>query len=87
MNICEIGLFHIVFGVYKGTVIIIMIFGENNVFGPKYIDIYEFQGVWGGRTHSTIHFLFIIKKNGKSIKAMTDTKIKFYIILISNLFS
>ena len=25
-----------------------MRFGENNVLCPKYIDIYEFQGVWGG---------------------------------------
>ena len=25
--------------------IITMRFGENNVLGPKYIDIYEFQGV------------------------------------------
>ena len=35
--------------------IIIMRFG-------KYIDIYEFGGVRGGRTYSTVHFLFIIQK-------------------------
>ena len=43
--------------------IIIMRFGEDNVLGPKYIDIYEFRGVQGGRTYSTEHFLFIIQKN------------------------
>ena len=31
MNLCEIELFHIVWGVSKGTRIIIMKFGENNV--------------------------------------------------------
>ena len=41
---------------------IIMRFGENNVFGPKYIDIYEFRGVWGGRTYSTVHFFYYSKK-------------------------
>ena len=40
-----------------------MRFGENNVLGPKYIDIYEFQGVREGRTYSAVHFLFIIQKN------------------------
>ena len=25
-----------------------MRFGENNVFGPKYIDIYQFRGFVGG---------------------------------------
>ena len=39
-----------------------MRFGENNVLCPKYIDIYEFRGVREGRTYSTVHFLFIIKK-------------------------
>ena len=38
-------------------------FGEN-ILGPKYIDIYEFRGVWGERTYSTEHFWFI-KKMGK----------------------
>ena len=41
-----------------------MRFGEN-VLCPKYINVYEFRGVWGGCTYSTIHFLFIIQKNGK----------------------
>ena len=45
-----------------------MRFGEN-VLGPKYTDIYEFQGVQGGRTNSTVDFLFIIKKNRKSTRA------------------
>ena len=47
-----------------------MRFGENNVLCPKYIDIYDFWGVWGGvggRTYSTIHFLFIIKKTEKDL--------------------
>ena len=50
----------------------IMRFGENNVLCPKYIDIYEFRGVWelgGGRTYSTVHFLFIIQKHRKSTRA------------------
>ena len=63
-------------------VIIIMRVGENNVLGPKCIDIYEFRGVWRGRTYSTVHFLFIIKKKQKKYKSMTYTKIKFHIILI-----
>ena len=42
-----------------------MRFGENNVLYSKYIDIYEFKRVWGRHTGSTVHFLFIIKKNGK----------------------
>ena len=49
--------------------IIIMRFGENNVLFPKYINIYEFWGVRGRHTYSTIHFLFIIQKNGKSARA------------------
>ena len=49
--------------------IIIMRFGENNVLCPKYIDIYKFRGVRGGSTYSTVHFLFIIQKNGKSTRA------------------
>ena len=69
MNLCEIGLFHVVWGVSKGTCDIIMKFGKNNVLCPKYIDIYEFWGVWGGRTWPTVHILFIIKKNRKSTRA------------------
>ena len=45
--------------------IIIMRFGEINVLCPKYIEIYEFWEVQGGRTYSTVHFLFIIQKNRK----------------------
>ena len=48
--------------------IIIMRFGENIVLGPKYINIYEFWG-YGRDVHGDAHFLFIIKKNGKSIRA------------------
>ena len=39
-----------------------MRFGKNNVLCPKYIDIYEFWGVQGGRKCSTVHYLFIIEK-------------------------
>ena len=42
-----------------------MRFGENNVLCPIYIDIYEFRGVWGGQTNSSIHFFFIIEKTEK----------------------
>ena len=45
--------------------IIIMRFGENNVLGPKYIDIYEFRGVRGGYTYSTIIFCLLLKKMEK----------------------
>ena len=47
---------------------IIIRFGENNILCPKYVDIYEFWGVWGGRTNSSVQFLFIIQKNGKSTR-------------------
>ena len=42
-----------------------MRFGKNIVWGPKYIDIYEFRGCTeeGGCTWSTVHFLF--KKTDK----------------------
>ena len=63
MNLCEIGLFHTVL---KVPVVIIMRFGENNILCPKYIDIYQFWGVHGRHTWSTVHFLFIIKK--KTVK-------------------
>ena len=49
----------------KVPVIIIIRFGENNVLCPKYINIYEFRGGTGGRTSSTVHNAFIIKKNRK----------------------
>ena len=68
MNLYEIGLFHIVWGVLNLPLIIIMRFGKNYVLCPKYIDIYEFGGVWGC-TYSTVHFLFIIQKNGKTTRA------------------
>ena len=47
--------------------IIIIRFGENNVLGPKYIDIYDvsISGVHGGvGLHGSPYiFLFIIHKN------------------------
>ena len=49
--------------------IIIIRFGKNYVWCPKYIDIYEFRVGTGGTTWSTKHFLFIIQKNGKSTRA------------------
>ena len=49
------------FEVFLKVSMIIMRFVKNNVLCPKYINIYEFWRVrW-----STIHFLFIIKKNEK----------------------
>ena len=44
-----------------------MRFGEN-ILCPKYIDIYEFGGVWRERTWSTVHFLFIIKKKTEKVQ-------------------
>ena len=55
--------------VLKVPMIVIMRFVKNIVLCPKYIDIYEFRRVWVGHTWSNIHFLFIIQKNGKSIRA------------------
>ena len=50
-------------------VIIIMRFGKNYVLCRKYIDIYEFSGIWGG-TYMVHHAFFIYySKNGKSIRA------------------
>ena len=46
-------------------------FGENNVLCPKYTDIYEFRGGYVRDVHgppSTVHFLFIIQKYGKSTR-------------------
>ena len=43
--------------------IIIVRFGENNVFCPKYIDIYEFLGVMGGDIHGPLYnFCLLLKK-------------------------
>ena len=38
--LCDIGLFHIVWGVFKGTRDNYLRFGKN-ILCPKYIDIYE----------------------------------------------
>ena len=55
--------------VLKVPVIIIIRFGEKNVLGTIYIDIYQFGG-WVGEVHSPPHIiLFIIHKNGKIIRA------------------
>ena len=48
--------------------IIIMRFGENNVFGPKYIDICQFQRLAGGWHMVHLNVLFIIYKSGKSTR-------------------
>ena len=67
----------------KVPVIIIIRFGENNVLGTIYIDIYQFLE-WAEEEHGPPHiFLFIIHKNGKIIRAcMTYIKITFYIFFI-----
>ena len=40
-----------------------MRFGENNVLCPKYIYIYEFQGVWGEGLHIPKYiFCLLFKK-------------------------
>ena len=47
-----------------------MRFSENNVSGPKYyMDIYQFQGLAGGRYMVQLNFSFIIHKNEKSTRA------------------
>ena len=81
MNPCEIGLFHIVLVFLKVPVIIIVRFGGNNVLCPKYMNIYEFRGVWGDVYIPPYIFCLLLKKQ-KKYKRMTYTKIKFYIILI-----
>ena len=45
-----------------------MIFGENNVLCPKYINIYEFWGGRGRRTWSTEHILFISQKKPEKVQ-------------------
>ena len=42
-----------------------MRFGKNNVLGPKYIDIYEFWGVWGDIHIPPYIFGLLFKKNEK----------------------
>ena len=66
MNLCEIGLFHTVGVFLKVPMIIIMRFCENNVLGPKYIDIYKFWGFIGGLDSPPYVFIIIIiHKTGK----------------------
>ena len=57
MNLCEMGLFHIVWSVSKGTSDNLMKFNEN-VLCPKYIDIYESRGVWEGMY--TVHLTIFV---------------------------
>ena len=45
--------------------IVIMRFDENNVLCPKYIDIYEFRGVWGGVHCPPYIFCLLFKKTEK----------------------
>ena len=42
-----------------------MRFGENNVLCPKYIDINEFQGVWGDIHGPPYIFCLLFKKTEK----------------------
>ena len=52
----------------KVLMMITMIFGENNVLGPKYIDIMNFGGWqrgWGEEYVVFLNFLFIVHKNKK----------------------
>ena len=62
-----------------------MIFGENNILQPKHIDIYEFQGVWGGEGVHIPQYIFclLLKKKQKKYKSMTYTKIKLPPVLSS----
>ena len=73
MNLCEIGLFNIVWAISKGTLIIIMRFGKNNILCPKYINIYEFQGVMGGDIHGPPFIFCLLLKNEKKYKSTTYT--------------
>ena len=87
MNLCEIWLFHIVWGVSNAT-------GDNyhgswwkQCFMAKvyrYIAISEVAG--GGVRDPPYISCLLFKKMWKTYKSMTYTKIKFYIILIYNFF-
>ena len=44
----------------KVLVIIIVRFGENNVLGPKYINIYKFWRFVGGVIHYMVHITFFL---------------------------
>ena len=47
------------------SIIIIMRFSENNVLCPKYIDIYEFHGVWEDKHIPQYIFCLLFKKTEK----------------------
>ena len=53
------------FEVFLKVPVIIVIFGENNVFGPLYIEKYQFRGGGGGNWF-TFHFSLTIYKNGNN---------------------
>ena len=48
--------------------IIIIRFGENNVLCQKYIDIYEFLGVWGDVLIPPYIFCLLLKKIEKTLE-------------------
>ena len=79
MNLREIGLFHIVWSVSHDKYHEIC----ENVLGPKYINIYQFQHS-RGRGGYMVHLTFFVYNSWKWKKhrSMTYTKIKFYIISI-----
>ena len=53
----------------KVLVIIIVRFGENNVFGPKYIDMYiNFGGAWSHGFPYIFRLLFIKTINSTSFR-------------------
>ena len=54
-------------------VIIIMRFGKNYVLCRKYIDIYEFSGIWGGDIHGPPYIFYLLFKKRKKYKSMTYT--------------
>ena len=45
-----------------------MRFSENNVLCQKYIDMYEFWRVRGGRTYFTVHFFLLLKKKTQKVQ-------------------
>ena len=62
MSLCEIGLFHIVCGVSKGTSDNYHEIGENNVLGQNILTYINFGGSWEGyKVHLTFFCLLFIK--------------------------
>ena len=76
MNLCEIGLFHIVWGVSKGTCDNYHKILWKYCFMFKiYLYIYTFWGIWGGGMYMVHHtfFLYYSKKKNEKYKSMTYT--------------